>query len=645
MNSIIQSLVSTGFISRTSLCLLFALLGTSGLHAQMSAAEHASHHPGASSAKAGVGPPGGMGPPAGAGPSGGMGGMMGGGMGGMMDGMMEKMGAPKPRDLYPTLMSLPVLTPEQRTEVETQATQRVGSGVALMGQGFDTLSMAANTDDYASMRDATATIQEGLAQLNSGLAARQALAEGKAPRSVALEWFKREMNLLPPASMERDHILGGSAFHLVTIAILGGFAVVMVWMYFFKMRRASELMKALARPGATAPAPAPAGATPKVADTTPAPSTLPSKPAEPPEFPAMKSRTQPVTKWSGKLRVCRIFDETPGVKTFRLAAENDLALPFTYFPGQFATVAFQIGGKQVQRSYTIASSPTQSHYCALTIKREEQGLVSRHMHDQIKEGDLVDVSAPLGKFTFTGEEAESIVLIAGGVGITPMMSVIRYLTDIGWKKEIFFLYCCRTTLDFIFREELEQLQERHGNLNVIATMTRSSGTVWMGLKGRFKAELLDHLVPEIATRRIHVCGPAPMMDAVVGMLKELRVPDELVKTEAFGPAKKPSKKVAPADASASADAAAKVDLPTVSFTKSGKTAPLAPGDTVLEAAESVGVEIESSCLSGQCGLCKVKMLSGNVHMACDDALSDEDKTDGVILACQAKAEENLEIEA
>ena len=609
--------------------------------------EHASHHPGASGAKVGVGPPDGMGPPAGAGPSGGMGGMMGGGMGGMMDGMMEKMGAPKPRDLYPTLMSLPVLTPEQRTEVETQATQRVGSGVALMGQGLDTLSMAANTDDYATMRDATATIQEGLAQLNSGLAARQALVEGKAPRSVALEWFKREMDLLPPASMERDHILGGSAFHLVTIAILGGFAVVMVWMYFFKMRRASELMKALATPGATAPAPAPSAPSPKAADTAPATEALPSKPAEPPEFPAMKSRTQPVTKWSGKLRVCRIFDETPGVKTFRLAAENDLALPFTYYPGQFATVAFQIDGKQAQRSYTIASSPTQSHYCALTIKREEQGLVSRHMHDQIKEGDLVDVSAPLGKFTFTGEEAESIVLIAGGVGITPMMSVIRYLTDIGWKKEIFFLYCCRTTHDFIFREELEQLQERHGNLNVIATMTRSSGTVWMGLKGRFSAELLDHLVPEIATRRIHVCGPAPMMDAVVGMLKELKVPDELVKTEAFGPARKPSKKVAPADAQApaSADDSAKEEQPTVSFTKSGKTAPLAPEDTVLEAAESVGVEIDSSCLSGQCGLCKVKMLSGKVHMACDDALSDEDKSNGVILACQATATENLEIEA
>jgi len=353
----------------------------------------------------------------------------------------------------------------------------------------------------------------------------------------------------------------------------------------------------------------------------------------------MRSRTEPVTKWSGKLRVCRIFDETPGVQTFRLAAENDLALPFTYYPGQFVTLAFEIDGKQVKRSYTIASTPTQLHYCGLTIKREDQGLVSRHLHDQIKEGDLIEVSGPNGKFTFTGEEAPGIVLIAGGVGITPMMSVIRYLTDIGWHGDIFLLYCCRTTNDFIFRDELEQLQQRNPNLNVFATMTRAAGTVWMGLKGRFSAEILDHLVPEITSRRIHVCGPPAMMDAVVGMLKDLEIPDDLVKTEAFGPAKKPAEKKPTEEVPIPADA------PAVAFTKSEKSAPLPPSQTVLEAAEGVGVDIDNSCLSGQCGLCKVKLCSGSVTMECDDALSDEDKADGMILACQAKATENLEVEA
>ncbi len=584
--------------------------------AQISQEEHESHHPeqqyGKSSQDAG-------------------GGMMGG-----MDGMMEKMGAPKPKDLYPSLMNLPELTPEKREEVRKQADERVGSGTTLMGNGLDSLSNAAAREDHAAMQEAVSVIQEGLAQLDSGLAARRALAEGRAPRNVALQWFKREMNLLPPAAATSDHDLGGAVFHAVTILILGVFAAVMISMYFFKMRRASALLKELGSPGAVATAAVHAQS--PVARSQ-APVVEPAPPAEPPEFPAMRSRTEPVKKWSGKLRVCRIFDETPDVKTFRLAAEDDVALPFTYYPGQFATLTIEIDGKKVKRSYTIASTPTQLHYCALTVKREAKGLVSRHLHDQIKEGDLIEVSGPNGKFTFTGEEESNIVLIAGGVGITPMMSVIRYLTDIGWHGEIYLLYCCRTTHDFIYRAELEQLQQRNPNLNVFATMTRAEGTVWMGLKGRFNAEIISHLVPDIDKRRTHVCGPPSMMDAMVGMLKELGVPDDLIKTEAFGPAKKPAEKAL------SAEVPVPVGAPAVNFTKSGKSTQLPPDQTVLEAAESIGVEIDNSCLSGQCGLCKIKLCKGQVTMECDDALSDEDKAAGLILACQAKSTENLEVEA
>jgi ferredoxin-NADP reductase len=591
--------------------------------------EHASHHP----EQAGGDAPASDSKEKG----GGMGGMMG-GEGGGMGGMMEKMGAPKPRDLYPTLMNLPELTPEKKDEVLAQAGERVNTGLALMGEGFDSLSTAASTENHAAMQEAVAKVREGLTRLDSGLAARRAIAEAKSPRNVALQWFKREMNLLPPAAEGSDHALGGSSFHLVTIAILAAFAVAMIWMYFFKMRRASALLKALASPGATAPA-TPPSADPTAAATAPPVAAPQPVKAEPPEFPAMKSRTVPVEKWSGKLRVCRIFDEAPGVKTFRLAAEDNLALPFTYYPGQFLTITLDIDGKTVKRSYTIASSPTQSHYYSLTIKREDMGLVSRHLHDRIKEGDLIDAAGPNGKFTFTGEEARSIVLVAGGVGITPMMSVIRYLTDIGWHGEIFLLYCCRTTRDFIFRNELEQLQLQHPNLNIFAFMTRAAGTVWMGFKGRFTTAVISGLIPEVQTRRIHICGPPAMMDAVVDMFRALKVPEEMIKTEAFGPAIKPAEKFPPAAVPVPENA------PNVSFTKSGKSAPLPPGQTVLECAEAAGVDIDSSCLIGQCGLCKVRLLSGEVTMEVDDALSEEDKAGGMILACQAKSNSNLEVEA
>lgn len=586
-------------------------------------------------------------------------------MGGDMGGMMEKMGAPKPKELYPTLMSLPDLPMEKRAEVQQQAHQRMQSGTALMAEGLEALSKAAPGDDFAAMQGAVIRLREGLAQFDSGLAAHRALAEGKSPRGVALQWFKREMNLLPAdATGSATGAWGGPRFHLLVIALLGAFVAAMIWMYFLKMRRASALLKTLAgsdvaaahappraavgeEPDPVVSAP-PSPASPprqQTAPTSPPAGTMdaaqPAAPATPPKFPAMISATQPAEKWSGKLRIGRIFSETPEVKTFRFVNEDGGPIPFIYYPGQFLTLTLEVDGKPVRRSYTIASTPTQRHYCEITVKREEQGMVSRVLHDQRHEDDLLEVSAPSGKFTFTGAEADSIVLIGGGVGVTPMMSAIRYLTDIGWGKDIYLVYCCRTTRDFIFRAELERLQERHPNLHVFASMTRASGTVWMGLKGRFTAEIIGHLVPNIVDRRIHVCGPPPMMTAVLEMLKALNVPDEQVKTEAFGPAKKPGASVPSPEAKTPPTAGAA----TVAFKASGKSAPLPPGQTVLDAADAAGVDIENSCRAGQCGLCKVKLRSGAVTMDCEDALSEEEKQQGLILACQARAKENLEVDA
>ena len=624
--------------------LVFPVIGL----AQISEEEHLSHHPEEAAKKAADNSEA---------SSGDGDGMMGGGMGGMMDkmgGMMEKMGAPKERELYPDLMRLPDLPLKKRAEVQNTAHQRMREGIRRIAQGMTKLADAAPTDDFQAMQEATEEVKLGLAHFDSGLAAHRALAEGSEPRNVALQWFRKEMNLVgsngPDAGNHGGGILGLSVLHFVSMVVLIAFAAAMLAMYFFKMRRATRLIEELATrtpepdpaPVAAAPpAAAPASVTVQEAPDPPAPPRAESAPpVDPPEFPEMRSRTVPVKPWSGKLRVESILRETPTVKTFRLSMPDSVVLPFTYFPGQFLTFSVNIGGKPVKRSYTIASSPTQSHYCAVTVKREEDGLVSRHLHDEVKEGDLLELSAPFGKFVFTGEEADSIVLIAGGVGITPMMSAVRYLTDIGWRNDIYFLFACRTTDDFIFRRELEQLQLIHPNLHVHASMTREPGAVWMGLKGYFTSEIINHLVPGIADRRVHVCGPPPMMEAMLSNLEALGVPKDSIFTEAFGPAKKPIAE--PASASATKPETAGT---TVSFARSEKETRLAPDQTVLEAADEIGVEIDNSCRSGQCGLCKVKLLSGEVSMEVEDSLSEEDKAAGLILACQAKADQPVTIDA
>ena len=565
--------------------------------------EHASHHPGAAGSAMPVTP--------GAAPAAG-------GMGGMMEGMGEMMkgmhGTP-PKELYPTLMALPELSPEQRQLVGAQAAERMHAGSALMGHALDSLNTGAQSGDYAAMQEAATRLREGLAQMESGIAARRALAEGRAPRAVALAWFQREMNLSPAAAPTAHEPFGGLRFHLTVIALLAAFAVAIIAMYFCKMRRAHALLARLADGGAT------------VATTPPA--TAPAAPV--------------ASGWKGILRVSRIFDETPGVKTFRFTAMDGGPIPFTYLPGQYLSIFPVIDGRRTPRCYTMASSPTQRHYCELTIKREAEGKgVSRYTHDGLQEGELLEAAGPAGKFTFTGAEAKSVVLISGGVGITPMMSYVRHLTDSGWPGEIFFLHTCRHASEFIFRGELERLCARHPKLHLVVTITRPNEEPWSGLTGHLTKELIAQSVPEIATRLVYVCGPDAMMRAAQAALLELGVPAAQVKTEAFS-----APQAAPADVvEKEPETTATPTLETLSaapsavsvtFQKSDKTAPLAADQCILEAAEAVGVKIENDCRAGTCGTCKVRLLSGAVTMAVEDALSAEEKAGGVILACQAKS--------
>jgi len=430
----------------------------------------------------------------------------------------------------------------------------------------------------------------------------------------------------------------------------------MVAMYFFKMRRAAALFGRLeADKGSPPPGSSPplAGDKPPPDDKPPSggtsspevkpPPAVPTSPSvSPGESAAVPASAQPATaNWRGQLRVGNISTETPGVKTFRLlpSTRNHL-LPFKFVPGQFLNVAFSIGGARMNRSYSISSSPTQREYVELTIKREPRGAVSRHIDDLLKVGDLIEVGGPVGKFTFDGTEAESIVLIAAGVGITPMVSITRYLTERSWPGNIFFIYACRTPADFIFENEIAALQQRNPKLRVAVTSTKAEGTDWKGSRGRITEQLLTETVPDLVSRRIHICGPPAMMEATKAILTEIGVPPDQVKSELFG-ATKPS----PAAVGTTAKPSSPATGPLVTFSKNSKSSKIREGQTVLELSEELAIGIEFSCRIGTCGVCKVKMTSGEVAMAVDDALDADDKTNGIILACQAIPKGDIAVEA
>lgn len=569
-------------------------------------------------------------------------GMTNGSDGGMGD-MMKEMGKPPPKELYPSLISLPELTPEKRADIERLALERVATSREQMSSATTRLSEATMHDDYAAMQEAASQLRTAAAQFESGLAAQRALAEGQAPSNLALRWFQQDMNLLPqPTHPEMPGtFLGVTPIHLFTMVLLIGFALAMVAMYFFKMRRAAALFGRL-DPAAGSPPP---GSAPPLAGIPgpPAPGTSP--PPTPPSASASASEmvsSPPLTaKWSGHLRVGSIVTETPTVKTIRLASSSgDGLLPFTFVPGQFLNVAFAIGGARMNRSYSISSSPTKRKYVELTVRREPRGAVSRHIDDLLKVGDEIEAGGPVGKFTFDGTEADSVVLISGGVGITPMMSIARFLTDRSWMGDIFFITTCRDEEDLIFSKEIVKLERRNPKLHVTVTISGNAGTDWKGFRGRINKELLTQTIPDLISRRIHLCGPPPMMDAVQAILAELNVPAEQVKTELFG-ATKPK----PGAPSTTAKKTTPATGPLVMFSKNNKSAKIHLDETVLELSEELGIGIEFSCRVGTCGVCKVKMTSGDVEMAVEDALDADDKTNGIILACQAKPTGDIVVEA
>jgi ferredoxin-NADP reductase/DMSO/TMAO reductase YedYZ heme-binding membrane subunit len=357
--------------------------------------------------------------------------------------------------------------------------------------------------------------------------------------------------------------------------------------------------------------------------------------------PAMAEGGQKASFWKGQLKVIGMFRETEAVRTFRFAPMDGGPIPFAFRAGQFLNLSLEIDGRRVSRSYTIASPPTRGESIECTIKREEAGHVSRFLHDRLMTGHGVSVSAPAGRFTFDAQSDDAVLLIAGGVGITPLMSILRDLTDRCWPGKIDLLFSVRSARDVIFEEELRYLTARHPNLRVHVTITRHAPPDWAGLQGRITVDLLRRCVPDVAQRPAFICGPDAMAAAARAELLAAEVPAERIHLESFTPAAA----VARDEGARPEDEMAGAATATVTFSRSGRTAPLPRGKTVLEAAEAAGVTIDYQCRSGICGTCRCRLLHGEVTMPTREALSDADEREGYILACQAHATRDVTIDA
>jgi ferredoxin-NADP reductase len=348
-----------------------------------------------------------------------------------------------------------------------------------------------------------------------------------------------------------------------------------------------------------------------------------------------------------------VSDVTHDVKNFVFEPQGDQL--FEFDAGQFLTLMLDIDGSPVNRCYTISSPPTRPNRIAITVKRVVGGKVSNWIHDNIVPGSKVTAMAPLGAFTLTRRPAERKRSFSAGSGITPLMSMLRTLYDLGSDADVVFLHSARTPSDIVFRSELAAIETLMPNLRVVHVCEADYPSErWGGMRGRLSPTMLHTIVPDLLERTVFNCGPVPYMDAVRRILGELDYDLANYHEESFtfddpampGGTPPPEgvayEDIAIAEPPAGADGVATYS---VQFTKSGRTVTCRADENVLDAALAAGVRIPSSCSQGMCGTCKLPKLSGEVEMNHNGGIRPREITAGKILACCSKPLSDLSLDA
>ncbi|MET8637190.1 FAD-dependent oxidoreductase [Streptomyces sp. NPDC004680] len=333
----------------------------------------------------------------------------------------------------------------------------------------------------------------------------------------------------------------------------------------------------------------------------------------------------PATPWEGYLRVAGIEPLTPTVRRIRFEPLAGDAMPFSFAAGQYVKVDLPVAVEPIERSYSICSSPGESGFVEIAVKHEPDGLGSGFLHEELEVGLALRVSGPHGEFTWEpGTEESTLLLIAGGVGITPLMSVLFAAADAGHAGRIVLLASYRNEDEVVFGPEIAALRSRLPGLEVSVFVTDRTGRIG-----------LDQLLPCAGpTTRVHLCGPAPMMQDLIGSLTELGVPRAAIRTEAFVSGRSKETRREKAHAIAVAAAAAGVTEFMIGTVGGAPAFPCHPGQSVLDAANAVGVALPQSCGEGACGTCRVRVLSGTYETDDRGMFSAGELAAGWRLACQ-----------
>ncbi len=335
-----------------------------------------------------------------------------------------------------------------------------------------------------------------------------------------------------------------------------------------------------------------------------------------------------------ELCVADIIEETSSTKTLRLVSKDNYLPPF--LAGQYIALFLEVGGIRTSRPYSISSQPNQVGYYDITIRRVENGLVSNYLLDEVNRGDTLISSGPAGNFYFNPLiHKKTTVCIAGGSGITPFMSMVREIIECGLDRTVYLFYGSRTTEDVIFGDEITRLSQRFENIHFIPVIEKPAEG-YEGSCGFITRQVLREVLENTEDKSFFICGPQGLYDFCLPQVEDLGVPRRKIKQEMYG---------APPNIWQYPGWPADIQ-PDDTFTvhvKNRNQIKAKAAEALLSTLEKNEILVPSLCRSGECSMCRVKILSGKVYQPAGVPVRKSDRQFGYVHSCMAFPISDLEI--
>lgn len=336
------------------------------------------------------------------------------------------------------------------------------------------------------------------------------------------------------------------------------------------------------------------------------------------------------------LQIAEVVRETPDAVSISFEVPSELAQTFSYISGQYLTLKAIVAGEEVRRAYSLCSAPGLDRKLTVAVKEVSGGKMSVHLNRNTKAGDHIEVMPPEGRFYLPVDASlqRRYILIAGGSGITPMMSILRTVLNSEPNSSILLLYANRNKESIIFESKLQALVEQYGD-RIEVKHFLDSGASCVYQAGPLGQDVLkESLASENWGPQSHafICGPGPMMEAAKQALLETGLPENQIYIEYFS---------APTSADKVETAQASTEAPTegskVFVTLYGETTEVLIKDntSILKAATKAGLDAPFSCEAGICSTCMAKITEGSARMDENNILSADEVKQGYVLTCQA----------